>query len=327
MEKNYAVGIDIGGTNTNVAIVDRRGTILSRATIFTQCGGSDISSYISQLAEIIERITAPYREGYEMGSLNDSIAGIGIGAPCANYATGCIEAATDLPWPSPVPLCDILRKATGYAIVSVTNDANAAAAGEMNYGAARGMNNFIMLTLGTGVGSGVVCNGTLLTGHRGFAGELGHCRTVGFSDRPCACGRRGCLQTYASAKGVVTTARQLLKKDKDSVLNNIPDDELSAKLIYNAARNNDRTALHVFEITGEALGQACADFASLTDPQAIILFGGVARASDFIIPSMRRTMEDNILHLYGKRIDILQSCLPEDDAALLGASALVWGEI
>lgn len=327
MGKNYAVGIDIGGTNTNVAIVDRRGTILSRATISTRCGGSDVKSYIGQLAELIGKIAEPYREGYEAGSLNDCITGIGIGAPCANYATGCIEAATDLPWPSPIPLCDMLRDATGYKTVSVTNDANAAAVGEMNYGAARGMNNFIMLTLGTGVGSGVVCNGTLLTGHRGFAGELGHCRTVGYSDRHCACGRKGCLQTYASAKGVVATARQLIKEDKDSALNDIPDEELSAKLIYNAAKNNDRTAIRVFEITGEALGQACADFASLTDPQAIILFGGIARASDFIIPSMRRTMEENILHLYGNRIDILKSCLPEDDAALLGASALVWGEV
>lgn len=326
MEKNYAVGIDIGGTNTNIAVVDRRGEILSRKTISTHCGGNDINEYIKILSQVVMEITAPYRKDNVAGSQTDSVVGIGVGAPCANYTTGSIEAATDLPWPSPIPLSELLEAATGYN-VKVTNDANAAAAGEMNYGAARGMNDFIMLTLGTGVGSGVVCNGILLTGNRGFAGELGHCRVVGKSDRLCGCGRKGCLQTYASAKGVVNTAVELLSQSNEpSCLRNIPENELSAKIIYDAAKKDDSIAKRVFEITGTALGEACSDFASFTDPEAIILFGGVAKSSEFLVGPMRDALEKNVLHLYRNRIKILESCLPEDDAALLGASALVWGK-
>ncbi len=252
------------------------------------------------------------------------IRAIGAGAPCANRETGCIEAATDLPWQSPVPLARMLSDAFGLP-AAITNDANAAAAGEMAYGRARGIRNFIMITLGTGVGSGIVCDGHLLSGARGFAGELGHVIVKADSDRLCGCGRKGCLQTYCSAKGVVATALEFLREsDEDSLLREIDPEVLTAKDVYKAALRDDKIARRVFEYTGEVLGEACANFAAYTDPEAIILFGGVAKAGKLLSDPMKDMMNKKTLHLYRNRIEVIPSSLPDAEAAILGASALAW---
>lgn len=317
MEKKYAVGIDIGGTNTVVAVVDRRGEILSRGEIRTNCCGDNIGKYIDVLASEISQVI-------NMSCTSEDVVGIGIGAPCANFINGVIEAATDLPWPSPIPLKDMVEKTTGLP-VAVTNDANAAAAGEMNYGAARGMSDFIMITLGTGVGSGIVCNGVLLTGHQGFAGELGHCSVRRESDRDCGCGRKGCLQTYCSASGVVRTALELMANSlQPSSLRSVAPEVLTSRMVYDAAVGGDALAMETLRFTGEILGECCADFASFSDPEAIILFGGVAKAGKLITEPMREAMERRILHLYKGKVRILTSTLPEAEAAILGAAALAW---
>lgn len=317
MEKQYAIGIDMGGTNTVVAAVDRRGMIAGRKSIKTGCAGSDINQFIEILSKTIQEVITD-------ASASGEVVGIGIGAPCANFTTGVIEAATDLPWPSPIPLKEMIEKATGLK-TAVTNDANAAAAGEMSYGAAKGIDNFIMITLGTGVGSGIVCNGVLLTGKQGFAGELGHCSVRRDSKRECRCGRIGCVQTYCSASGVTRTALELMA-DKlwPSELRNIAPADLTSKMIYDAALKGDRIAVETMRFTGEILGECVADFASFTDPEAIILFGGVANAGELITIPMKDAMEKNILHLYADKIKILTSTLPQEEAAILGAAALAW---
>ena len=315
-EKDYVLGIDIGGTNTEFAVVNRRGDIVGRGSIPTT-GHNDIYDYIANLKEAIVSLM-------NAKGVADNIKGIGVGAPCANQYTGWIEAATDLPWPSPIPLAGLLEQAFSLP-VAITNDANAAAAGEMTYGQARGLKNFIMITLGTGVGSGIVCDGHLLSGSRGFAGELGHVIVKDDSDRDCGCGRKGCLQTYCSAKGVMRTAREMLAaSDEPSSLRNIKAEELTPKAICDAALAGDNMANRVYEYTGTVLGEACANFAAFTDPEAIMLFGGVSKAGDLIARPMRKALEKNVLHLYRDRIDILFSSLNDAEAALLGASAMAW---
>lgn len=317
-DKDFVIGIDMGGTNTEFAVVNARGDILGRGVIPT-AGHKDIGSYIAALYKAVMEVV-------ERTGTIGRIRGIGAGVPCANRETGCIEAATDLPWPSPIPLADMLTSIFGIP-ASITNDANAAAAGEMAYGRARGLKNFIMITLGTGVGSGVVCDGHLLSGTRGFAGELGHVIVNQESDRLCGCGRRGCLQTYCSAKGVVRTAVDLMSAGtEDSILRDIPVSELTAKDIYKAALRGDDLACRVFDFTGRVLGEACANFAAFTDPEAIIIFGGVAKAGKVLSGPMREAMEENMLHLYKGRVQILTSSLNDAEAALLGASALAWDE-
>lgn len=310
------LGIDIGGTNTEFAIVNRRGDIVDRGTIPTT-GHKDIYDYIANLKEAI---TALMKSNH----VEDSIKGIGVGVPCANQYTGWIEAATDLPWPSPIPLAGLLEQAFSLP-AAITNDANAAAAGEMTYGKARGLKNFIMITLGTGVGSGIVCDGHLLSGSRGFAGELGHVVVKEDSDRECGCGRRGCLQTYCSAKGVKRTAQEMLaESDEPSTLRSLSDDELTPRAISEAALKGDVIANRIYEFTGKVLGEACANFAAFTDPEAIMLFGGVSKAGELISEPMREALEKNVLHLYRDRIEILFSSLNDAEAALLGASAMAW---
>lgn len=313
-EPRYTVGVDMGGTGTAFAIVDSDGRIAGRGKVPT-LGFDTPADFVTKLCEEIDRLMVETH-------LKDKVFAIGIGAPCANAVTGVIEAATDLPWPSPIPLARLVEEKSGLPVF-ISNDANAAAAGEMAYGAARGCNNFIMITLGTGVGAGVVCDGHLLSGSRGFAAELGHVTVSNDPTRPCGCGRNGCLQTYCSASGVVNTARRLLADPHEpSLLREIPEKDMTTLDIFNAAVKGDKIALRTFSETGRALGEAAANFAAFTDPDLIILFGGVANAGEFIIPAMREALNKKALHLYRDRIEILRSALPDADAALLGAASL-----
>lgn len=309
----FTIGVDLGGTNTVFAIVDSVGHILIRDSFPTAT--ATIEEWADTLAL---KVTSMIKDA----QLEDQIIGIGIGAPCANAITGSIEAATDLPWPSPIPLGTMVQARLKLP-TTVTNDANAAAIGEMMYGSAAGMKNFIVLTLGTGVGAGIVCDGHLLSGTRGFAGELGHVTFPFAAGRPCGCGRTGCLQTVASAKGILTTTRHLLSVSSEpSTLRSIPDDRLTAKLVCEAARQGDKLAKEVYNYTGNCLGKAAAEFAAFTDPEAIILFGGVANAGDLLLIPMMESFRENALHLYRDRVRFLISGLNGADAALLGAASL-----
>lgn len=304
----------MGGTNTHIALVDADGNITDRAHMPTTAAAS--------AAEFASKTAALVSDLITRNDVADRVRGIGIGAPCANSATGVIEGAANLPWPSPIPLARMMEEATGLP-TRIANDANAAAMGEMAYGAARGCRNFIMLTLGTGVGAGVVCDGHLLSGSRGFAGELGHVAFPFASDRKCACGRHGCLQTVASASGVVDTAlRFISESDEPSTLRQADPETLTAYDIYRHATGGDPLAIRVFDFTGDCLGRACASFAAMTDPNAIVLFGGVAQAGQLLVEPMRRAFEEHALYLYRDRIRILISSLPDSDAAILGAASL-----
>ena len=307
------VGVDVGGTNTVYGLVNRRGDIVAHKSMPT--------AIASTAAEYAERLGEGIRSLISECGADGAVVGIGIGAPCANYQTGEIEAATDLPWPSPIPLARMMTEQTGLP-VKISNDANAAAIGEMSYGAARGLRDFIVITLGTGVGSGIVCNGQMLNGHRSFGGELGHVKAWKLEGRDCACGRKDCLQTYCSAKGVVATAKKLMAEHPESTLHNL--EELTAKNITEAAEAGDETAKEVYRITGDVLGEACAHFAAFSDPEAIILFGGVTKAGSLLTEPMIKSFDRNVLHLYRGHVKIKRSELNEADAALLGASALGW---
>ena len=308
-----SIGVDLGGTNTSIGIVDNQGNIISKKTISSLTESP--TQWRDGVIEVIENLITEHGAGRR-------ISGIGIGAPCANAITGTIEAATDLPWPSPIPLVKLFKEKTELPVI-VTNDANAAAIGEMIYGVAKGYNNFIVLTLGTGVGAGVVCDGHLLSGSRGFAGELGHVTFPFAKGRMCGCGRDGCLQTVASAKGIVETAMRFLKdKDEPSSLRDIPENNLTAKTIAEEAEKGDRLAEEIFKFTGECLGKAAAEFAALTDPQAIILFGGVANAGDLLLKPMIKAFKENSLHLYKNEVSFFISNIPESQAAVLGAASL-----
>lgn len=311
--QTLAIGIDIGGTNTVFGLVNRRGEILEQGKIKTT-GHPTLAAYIESLATAI----APMTE--KAG--RSAIAGIGIGAPNANYYTGEISNAANLPWKGLIPLSRLMEEATGLH-VKVTNDANAAAIGEMAYGVAKGMKDIIMVTLGTGVGSGFVANGQLIYGHDGFAGELGHVIAVR-DGRSCGCGRKGCLETYASATGIVRTAHEWLEQEDLETSLNDHRGQLTAKLIQEAAANGDKVAIRLFEFTGRILGQTLADMVAITSPQAIIFFGGLAHAGKLIIEPTQKAMEDNLLVFYKNKIALLSSALPDADAAILGASALVW---
>ncbi|MDE6370669.1 MAG: ROK family protein, partial [Duncaniella sp.] len=252
------------------------------------------------------------------------IHGIGIGAPNANYYTGMIEKLVNIPWPTPLPLAQMVSEKFNLP-VAITNDANAAAIGEMTYGAARGMKNFIMITLGTGVGSGIVINGQMVYGHDGFAGELGHVVMKRNNGRLCGCGRTGCLEAYCSATGVARTAREFLELRNDpSVLRNIPLDQITSKDVYDAAVNGDKLALEIFNYTGNILGEAFADFVVFSSPEAIILFGGLSKAGELLLKPVRESMEKNLMPMFRGKIKVLVSELKEADAAVLGASALGW---
>lgn len=316
MTKPYVLGIDIGGTNTVFGIVDARGTVIASGAIKTK-KHPVFSDYIDEL----------YEEATKLIKANDAegkIGGIGVGAPNANYYNGKIENAANLIWKGELNLAQELVDRF-HIPVAVTNDANAAAIGEMTYGAARGMRDFIMITLGTGVGSGVVTNGQMVYGADGLAGELGHC-TVRRGGRLCGCGRSGCLETYCSATGVVRTALEFLEASPTvpSILRNIPSADLTSKDVFDAANAGDPIAQSVFEFTGRVLGEALADFAAFTSPEAFIIFGGLAKAGDLLFKPMIAAFNKNALSFHKDKVKILVSELKEADAAVLGASALGW---
>ncbi len=316
MSKPYVVGIDIGGTNTVFGIVDARGTIIASGSIKTG-KHSKIEDYVDELHENLFQLL-------EKNDAIGKIAGIGVGAPNGNYFNGTIEFAPNLPWRGVLPLADMLTERFGIP-VALTNDANAAAIGEMTYGAARGLKDFIMITLGTGVGSGIVVNGQLVYGHDGFAGELGHVIVKPVNGRACGCGRTGCLETYASATGVARTAREFLEIRKDnSLLRQIPVQDITSKDVYDAAIAGDQIAKDIFEYTGNILGEAFANFTAFSSPKAIILFGGLAKSGDLIMKPIKESMERNMLNIYKNKVTLLFSELKESDAAVLGASALGW---
>lgn len=316
MEKPYVIGMDMGGTNTVFGIVDARGNVLSKSAVKTGTH-QDINLYIEdiyvELSKLIE----------DAGGIS-RIKGIGVGAPNGNYYTGNIEFAPNLNWKGVIPFSILMTEKFGIPTV-LTNDANAAAIGEMTYGAARGFKNFIMITLGTGVGSGIVIDGKLVYGHDGFAGELGHTCSVRNNGRQCGCGKTGCLETYASANGVARTAREILETRKDeSLLRNIPVESITSKDVHDAALQGDKIALEIFEFTGKILGEALADFVAFSAPEAIVLFGGLTKAGDFIKKPIIEHMERNLLAIWKGKIKVLFSDLKEADAAVLGASALAW---
>lgn len=315
--QELAVGIDIGGTNTVFGIVDHRGDISYRGAISTR-KHNNVTDYIDELYEAL----LPAID--EVGGIG-AIRGIGIGAPNGNYYNGTIEYAPNLPWKGVIPLVQLM---TGKFMVpcSLTNDANAAAVGEMMYGVARGMKDFIMITLGTGVGSGIVANGQLIYGHDGFAGELGHTTIIPDGRKHKGTGLHGSLEAYASATGVALTAIEFLDRDnhRDSLLRNYAKEEIDSRIVYDCAIQGDKLAQEVYEFTGKVLGLALANFVMFSSPEAIILFGGMTKAGDLILKPTREHMEKNMLPIFQNKIKLLFSELKEADAAILGASALVW---
>lgn len=316
MERPYVVGIDIGGTNTVFGIVDARGTIIVSGAVKTQVYPT-VEEYADEVCKNLLPLVIAN------GGM-DKIRGIGIGAPNGNYYTGTIEFAPNLPWKGVLPLAAMFEERLGIP-TALTNDANAAAIGEMTYGAARGMKDFIMITLGTGVGSGIVSNGQMVYGHDGFAGELGHVIVRRGTGRLCGCGRKGCLETYCSATGVARTAREFLAARTDaSLLRNIPAESITSKDVYDAAVQGDKLAQEIFEFTGTILGEALADFIAFSSPEAIVLFGGLAKSGDYIMKPIQKAIDDNILNIFKGKAKLLVSELKDSDAAVLGASALAW---
>lgn len=313
---SYVIGVDIGGTGTKYGIVDKDGNVLHSSSMPTNTH-EQVHTYIDELheklSELIEKVGGVGR-----------IKGIGVGAPNGNIYTGTIEYAPNLPWKGIIPFAKMLQDKFKLP-VKLTNDANAAAVGEMMYGAAKGMKDFIMITLGTGVGSGIVANGQLIYGHDGFAGELGHTIIIPEGRLHTGTGKKGSLESYASATGVALSAIELLKNtDRPSVLRKIPIEKISSKDVFEAAQQDDAVAKEVFEFTGKILGMSLANFIMFSSPEAIILFGGLTKAGDLILKPTREHMEANLIEIFQNKVKILFSHLKESDAAILGASALMW---
>jgi glucokinase len=311
-----AIGIDIGGTGTKFGIVDRVGNVLFSSEISTR-KHSDVNDFIDELYTELSKLID------NVGGIG-RIKGIGVGAPNGNYYTGTIEYAPNLPWKGIIPLARMMEDKFKIPVV-LTNDANAAAIGEMMYGAAQGMKDFIMITLGTGVGSGIVANGKLVYGHDGFAGELGHTTIIPNGRLHEGTGKRGSLESYASATGVRLTTLEILEKSTEpSSLRSVPSDQIDSKKVYEAAIAGDAVAKEIFESTGTILGAALANFVMFSSPEAIILFGGLTKAGDLILKPTRESMEANLIQIFQNKVKILVSHLKESDAAILGASALAW---
>ena len=317
--KQYVVGIDVGGQTSKIGVVDARGNVLAQKIIRSDIYGDDADAFLEALSVAVnECVKDAGKEG--------EIRGIGVGAPNGNYYTGEVSYAPNLAWAAKkaVKFSEILSSKTGIP-VSLTNDANAAAVGEMTYGSARGMKNFIMITLGTGVGSGIVINGEIVYGHDGFAGELGH--TIAVRDgRQCNCGLKGCLETYTSAMGVARTAKMLLEENpkRESLLRKLDPEKISSKDIYDAAKQGDELAKEIFTFTGRLLGTSIADFVKFSAPEAIVIFGGLAKAKEFFHSDLVEAMEENQLSIWKGKVKVLYSSLKDSDAAILGASALAW---
>ncbi len=319
-KEHVVVGIDIGGTNTIFGIVDRAGNILEEDQL-TTTHYDEPEVFVAALYEKIQITLAKIGKEVE-------ILGFGIGAPMGNINKGTIEYPADLPWKGIIPLSDIFARHTSLPVI-VTNDANAAAVGEMIYGGAKGMKNFVVITLGTGLGSGFVVDGKLVYGHDGFAGEIGHTSIrPGQSNRDCGCGRKGCLETYVSATGLKRTVLKIMAdRLEQSELRKLSFDELDSKKIYEAARRGDPIALEAFEHTGAMLGYKLADVVAHTNPEAIFLFGGLALAKELIFEPAKKHMEEDLLYIYRDKVKLLPSELSTHNAAVLGASSLVWSEI
>jgi glucokinase len=310
-------GVDIGGTNTVFGLVTLSGEIVAEGRLKTT-SYPEIDDFVGALSDAIDNLTS--------GKKNINIKGIGIGAPNANYHKGTIELAPNLAWKGIVPLAGLIKNKTKLPVV-ITNDANAAALGEMIFGSAKFIKDFIILTLGTGLGSGIVINGEVVYGHTGFAGELGH--TIVFpGGRDCGCGRQGCLETYASASGLVRTTLFMLSEMKiDSPLRNIPPSELSSRHVAEAALNNDAIAIEAFDYTAEILALGIINAVTFSSPRAVFLFGGLAQAGELLFAPVREYVDKNIQPIFRGTVDVLPSGLPESNAAVLGAAALIWNEL
>jgi len=317
MEKPYVLGIDMGGTGTKFGIVDARGNVLKSSSIPTP-QYPDINEYCDVLCAEMRKLAD------EFGGM-EQVRGVGAGTPNGNYYTGNIEYAPNLPWKGLVPFAKLLSDRMGVPC-RITNDANAAAMGEMTYGAARGMKNFIEITLGTGVGSGIVIAGKVVYGHDGFAGELGHTKIVrGLEARQCGCGQKGCLEAYASATGVARSAKEIVENSaKDTLLRQHDINAITSYDVFKAAEAGDEVAKEIFEFTGELLGQKLADFVAFSAPEAIILFGGLTKSGHWIMDPIERAMNENVLPIWRNKVKVLVSTLKDSDAAILGASSLAW---
>jgi glucokinase len=314
--KDLVLGIDIGGTNTKFGFVDKEGNVYGESTSPTK-GYPEFDDYLEQLHKQVDAAKA-------FIGVESNILGVGIGAPNGNYYQGTIEEAPNLEWQGTVPFVDKLRHYFPEQPIILTNDANAAAIGEMTFGVAKGMKDFIVFTLGTGLGSGIVANGEVIYGHDGLAGELGH-TLVNVFGRQCGCGRKGCLETYVSATGIKRTVYKLLADyTQDSVLRSISYDKLSAHMITDAALNGDFIAQQAFEYTGRVLGMKLADTVAHFSPEAIILFGGLVHAGEHLLKPTRFHMEDNMMNIYQGKVKLLVSGLQDKNAAVLGASSLAW---
>ena len=318
--KPYVIGLDLGGTNSVFGIVDARGDI--KATTAIKTGGYHTADdYVNAAVEALQPIIE------QVGGI-EKIKAMGIGAPNANYYSGTIEFAPNLPWAHEgiVPLAKMFSDKLNNIPVALTNDANAAALGEMVYGVARGMKNFIVLTLGTGVGSGIVVNGQLLYGHDGFAGELGHVTMVrGAEGRTCGCGRTGCLEAYCSATGVARTAREMLSKtNRPSILRDMNPEDITSLDVSIAASKGDELAKEIYAFTGKMLGEACADFAVFSSPEAFIFFGGMVKAGDLIMNPIKEAYNQHVMKIFRGKAQFLVSGLDGASAAVLGASAIGW---
>ena len=317
--KPYVIGLDLGGTNSVFGIVDSRGDIKTTTAIKTQVYDK-VEDYVDASVEALQPIID------QVGGIG-KIKSMGIGAPHGNFYTGTIEFAPNLKWGHNgiVPLASMFSEKLGVP-VALTNDANAAALGEMTYGAARGMKNFIEITLGTGVGSGIVINGQLVYGCDGFAGELGHTIMVrGENARPCGCGRKGCLEAYCSATGVARTAREMLEKTKrPSLLRDLDPVKITSLDVSIAAGKGDELAKEIFDFTGKMLGEACADFAAFSSPEAFIFFGGLTKAGDLLMDPLKKAYDANVLNIFKGKAKFLLSSLDGSSAAVLGASAVGW---
>ncbi|AIM37189.1 glucokinase [Sphingobacterium sp. ML3W] len=315
LSRHVALGIDIGGTNTKFGIVNHRGEVLEKGNLRT-----DEYKKVEEFIDALHEKVNPLIEKY--GSVNN-FDGIGVGVPNGNYYTGTVEQAANLPWKGVIPFAEMIESKFGLKCV-ITNDANAAALGEMLFGAARGMKDFIMITLGTGVGSGIVANGNVVYGHDGFAGELGHTIVKPGGRKHWSTGSEGSLEAYASATGIAITAKKMRAEFPSSMLNEYPEDEINSKTVHECALKGDPIAIEVFRYTGQKLGEALANFVMFSSPEAILLFGGVIQAGDFILKPAKLHMERNLFPIFRDKVRLVFSELPEADAAILGASALVW---
>lgn len=317
LSKQVALGVDIGGTNTKYGLVNHRGEILEKGSLKTE-EYPEVEDFINALYDKVSPLIMKHCGQRQFD-------GIGVGAPNANYYTGTIEQAPNLHWKGIVPFAKLMTDKFDVPC-KMTNDANAAALGEMMFGAARGMKDFIMMTLGTGVGSGIISNGQLIYGHDGFAGELGHTIVKPGGRKHWSTGSEGSLEAYASATGITITAKKMRAEFPNSMLNDYPEEEVNSKVVFQCATEGDPVAIEVFRYTGQKLGEALANFVMFSSPEAILLFGGVIKAGDFIMKPTKLHMERNLFPIFRNKVKLVFSELDEADAAILGASALVWGK-